>query len=214
MRQILARACIVSAPKLVARRLLDRASEADAALGAQLQAMARLRYRAYVVTNVLLSKPVRSPSAELMVLRGRAPRAGERRPFTDLIFAAWAGGDRAERSALTFYRCMPYAEARRELLGEGAHARIHSEFENALPPILQALGIPRAEVAAIRHARWGHAIPLGEPGLIASGTLERAARPIGGRIFFAEQDNWANPCFESAAGAAFRAADAVRGALA
>jgi hypothetical protein len=82
-----------------------------------------------------------------------------------------------------------------------------------VPELLGALGVASTEVAAIRLTRWGHALPLAAKGLIADGTLELASRPLGGRLFFGQQDNWASPCFESAVKAGYSASDAARRAV-
>ena len=44
-------------------------------------------------------------------------------------------------------------------------------------------------------------------------TLEACAAPIAGRIFFGQQDNWANPSFESSVAAATNAAEQARKSL-
>ena len=82
-----------------------------------------------------------------------------------------------------------------------------------LPDIFSALKIPYSNLEDIRLARWGHALPLAARGLIADGTLETASRPVANRIFFAQQDNWANPCAEMAMATARHAAAAVRRVL-
>jgi hypothetical protein len=40
-------------------------------------------------------------------------------------------------------------------------------------------------------------MPVAKAGLISTGVLEKAHQPIGNRIFFANQDNLANPAIES-----------------
>jgi monoamine oxidase len=214
LKAIHARACLVSSPKFVAKRFFDLAAGADSQIANQVQAMSKLNYRAYLVINVLLSSRLQSPSAELMVLRGKVPGRTERRTFTDLIFAGWASHDRGDRSAVTFYRPMPFSIARAELIGQDSFAKSKAEFENALPPVLSSLGVDPKSVASVRYTRWGHALPLGEPGLIASGVCATASRPIENRIFFSGQDNWANPCFETAAGTALESAALAQLALA
>jgi hypothetical protein len=64
-------------------------------------------------------------------------------------------------------------------------------------------------VISLRISRWGHALPLAEKGLYNSGVLQRASAPIKDRIFFANQDNWANPCFETAVSAAYNATSQI-----
>lgn len=210
-KTIHARTCVVASPKSVARFVVNGLSPE------QNQAMARIRYRAYVVSNVLIKKRIPSASYELFRLTGKLPESprkdAQTRPFTDLIFASWAGGDRADHSVLTLYKSQPYEGARQFLFNPNAHEKHRKQVEDSLPEVMGALGLSADDVSGIRMTRWGHAIPLAAAGMIASGQLETASRPVGGRIFFANQDNWANPCFETAIGAAELAVAQARKAI-
>ena len=57
----------------------------------------------------------------------------------------------------------------------------------------------KGEIKGVRMTRWGHALPLAQPGMMSNGFFPMINRPINNRIFFANQDNWCNPCFEAAA---------------
>ncbi|MBI2932854.1 MAG: FAD-dependent oxidoreductase [Planctomycetes bacterium] len=211
LHAVRARTCIVACPKFVARRLL-RDPGRSAAMG-------QLEYRAYLVANVLLRQPLRSPCYELFRLTGRLhPEARPREAFrdlafTDLVFGAWAAHDRPDRSALTLYAALPFKEGRNELILPEAYEQARAGFEREMPDLLGALGVHPDRVESLRIARWGHALPLASVGLLAEGIPQRAAAPIDDAIFFAQQDNWANPCVESAIGTAMTAAGGVRKAL-
>ena len=63
--------------------------------------------------------------------------------------------------------------------------------------MLDMLDVPVAAVSQVRMTRWGHALPINRPGLIADGTVEALRRPLEGKIFFVNQDNWALPAVEN-----------------
>jgi hypothetical protein len=92
---------------------------------------------------------------------------------------------------------------------EGTHERIRIESEKELPALLRDLGIENNAVEGVRITRWGHALPLAEVSALSNGKIDALSAPIG-RIFFANQDNYLNPAFESAFSAAEAAAEAVR----
>ena len=53
-------------------------------------------------------------------------------------------------------------------------------------------------------------MPIPRPGLIANGTVEMAARPIGNNVYFANQDNWALPAVENSLLDAKAVTDTIR----
>lgn len=73
-----------------------------------------------------------------------------------------------------------------------------------------ALRVDFSDLKGVRMTRWGHSLPVANTGLIKSGFLENMSRPFGGKIFFANQDNWANPAFECSFAAAKEATDKIR----
>jgi protoporphyrinogen oxidase len=202
-KTVSAKACVFAAPKFVAKKVINDLPQD------QLDAMMRLKYRAYLVANVLINKKIPSPSYDLFRLAPAEIHDYEHearsRAFTDLIFGSWASHDQSEKSVLTLYRGCPYDSARSELYGIDAFPDTKTLFESSLPDLLTALSLSLQDVETMRITRWGHALPLAEKGLYADGVLARANQPLKGRIFFAHQDNWANPCFETASAAAFDA---------
>ena len=77
------------------------------------------------------------------------------------------------------------------------HCDSQKRVQKALDPFLKKSGKSWSDVEGIRITRYGHAIPVAQSGMIASGTLESAHATINNKIYFANQDNWANPCFET-----------------
>jgi hypothetical protein len=206
----------MASPKFVAKRIVSSMSAEQA------QACDRIDYRAYVVANVFVDtrriKTLRaefSPCFDLYALEGETPPAPSalrppHRAFTDVCFGSWAQGDRGDLGILTVYKPLPYQGARQFLFNPMSHNKYLSSIQSGIQPLLQQLGVQAQEILGVRLTRWGHALPLAERGAIASGHLEKASAPIGGRIFFANQDNWANPSFEAAIEAAHTAALSVR----
>lgn len=209
LHSVQAKACVVASPKFVAKHLIDTLS------APQREAMDAIQYRAYLVANVLIDRKILSPGFSVMELTGESitdpVAAAKARMFNDIVFASWAvGGNKPDQSVLTLYRALPWDTGRAELYASGAHARIRAQFEQAVKHVLPLVGAPESAVSAIRITRWGHALPLAAPGLLANGVVERAAAPIGGRIFFGQQDTWASPCFEIATSTGTAAAALAR----
>ncbi|MCC6994132.1 MAG: FAD-dependent oxidoreductase [Deltaproteobacteria bacterium] len=209
---IAARAVVLAAPKFVCKKLLPGAP-AD-----QLAAMARLRYRAYVVANLLLDAPAPARALDLYLLGdGRTGRdiraASEAQGVTDVIAGHWAQGGHPTSSVLTLYRAYPWDGARPLLYDERTLPELRDQLSAQLPAILALFGLTPDHLRELRVARWGHALPLAETGHLAAGVWARARSPIAERIFFVEQDNWPAPALETALTEALRSAPAVEAAL-
>ncbi len=211
LRLLQAKAAVVAAPKYVARYIVeglapDRVAHWKA-----------LHYRAYVVANILLKQAAPAPGFDVFCLEGRLPPAPtfknpSDRACSDFVFAGWADHGRGAASVLTMYKPYPFEGARSLLTSEASHARIREELERALPATLSSLGIPGNAVDGIRLTRWGHSIPLAQPGLAASESFAQLRLPHG-KIAFANQDNFMNAGFETCFAAAKEAATFVRSAL-
>ncbi len=211
LRTILAKRCVVACAKFIAKHVVQGVPAAQRA------AMSRLRYRAYLVANVLLHRRVPIEAYDCWRLTGRrsrGPREGfAERPFTDLVFAGWAAHDRPARSGLPLYKPVAYDGGRAEVFVPDAFATQKAKFEAAIPEIVQLWGVTERDVAGVRVTRWGHPLPLAERGLLADGIAQRACAPVDGRIFFAQQDNWCSPAFEPAFGSVRETVAALRRTL-
>lgn len=213
LKTIRARACVFASPKFVARYVINGIPKE------QSYAMERLTYRAYLVANVLIEGPFTSPSYELFCLEGQVPerpvplKPETQRPFTDLCFGTWAAKDQTDHGVLTIYKALPFDGARHFLFAEWAHEKYLNRIRKGLPELYKSLGLDEKKVKGIRMTRWGHSLPWAAQGLLASGVPQLAHQPIQGRVFFAHQDNWANPCFETSVASAEEAARGARRAL-
>jgi hypothetical protein len=196
LRSLLARAVILACPKFVAAKLVDGLEDARRA------AIARLRYNAYLVANVMLEGHVRDDFYDLFLLgdgtlpggraAGGGAARGDRRRAGELR-AAPAGSNGADPLS------GPALPRRPLLLADESHARYRAEFEEQiLREILPLVGRAPSDIVDIRVARWGHPLPVAQAGLIADGVPETLRQPYRDRVFFVEQDNWALPAFETA----------------
>ena len=210
LRSLHARAAVVACPKFVVGKLIDDLEPE------RRNAIARLRYRAYLVANVLLERPLGADFYDLFLAGNggadlaNVERDADRQRATDVVvgtFARAAGwGD-----VLTLYRSFPYEGGRMKLFEEEALARYRQEMtEQVQGEILPLLGIQPSTVAELRLARWGHALPVADRGLIAERVVDTLRAPWRERVFFVQQDNWALPAFETAVTEALLWAPAVR----
>ena len=207
LRSLRAKICLVTLPKFVVPYVVEGLPQE------QISEMKRLRYRAYIVANVILDQKVASPCFELFRLQGK-PATVASHAFPDLCFGSWAARDRGSRSVLSLFKTFPFDGARGQLLSPAAHETFRELTQKELPSLLESLGLNLKNVAGIRLSRFGHALPLAEKGFIARGAPELISKPLGSRVFFANQDNWASPCFESCFASAQKAAADIAAALA
>ena len=209
--RISAKAAVVAAPKFVARKIvtdLDKDRET---------AWAKLKYRSYVVANVLLRKKTKDSAFDMYCLKGHIPPAPSvahppDRVWTDVGYAGWSNHGQGEVRILTIYKPYPFDGARPGLLDEGAFAKIKAEVEAELTTFLSHMGLQDNAVEGLRLTRWGHALPLAMPGLLTDKDSEFLHAPMG-QIVFANQDNYASPAFEASFSSAELASDYVKSKL-
>lgn len=203
-----AKTAVFCAPKFVASKVISGLPWAQEA------AMKRISYRSYVVANVLLKKDIQSPAFDLYNLRGSqvvepGPLSPGDRFVSDVCMGDWANSDNG-RSVLTLYMPLPYDGARQFLFKESSHETFKQKATAELEKFLPAFGLTLNDVEGIRATRWGHSLPIARTGLLADGHPQAASASIADRIFFANQDNFANPSFETAFATAIEAAAAAR----
>ena len=105
---------------------------------ARLEAIKQLRYRSYLVANVLLRGGIEPWFFDLYLLGdgqlNTANLQAARRSniqVTDVVLANYARPDPAH-TVLTLYRGMPYDGARADLYSAGAYARYRGMFEQQI----------------------------------------------------------------------------------
>lgn len=117
------------------------------------------------------------------------------------------------RSVLTLYWPLSWPSARFTLLLNDPWQHYTGLLVPQIRRMLSLLDVPESAVRQVRLTRWGHAMPIPRPGLIANGTVETAHRPLGNNVYFVNQDNWALPAVENSLLDAKAVTDTIRGML-
>jgi len=200
LRAVEASAVVMACPKFVAKKLMPQLEPH------RQRAIEKIRYRSYLLANVLLKKSVRPLFYDLYLL-GNEP--AEKAGIVDAVLADFAR-PQAKQSVLTLYRAMPFEGGRSQIFRPGSYDLARKEFEQAIArEVLPHLGISMEDVVDIRLTRWGHPMPVADKGRIADGTIKTLREPFRDCIFFVEQDNWLLPALETAAHEAFHFAPRV-----
>lgn len=212
IKTIEAETCIVASPKFVAK-LIVQDLPAD-----QVKLMDDLSYRGYIVGNAIFNQKFESKGFDVYCFEGEKPEMPAamrpvKRAFSDVCFGTWAQDDDTQNGVLTVYKAIPYDGGRQFLFSPIAHDKHKKIINDELKNFAQTVGVDYSALKGLRMTRWGHSLPVANKDLIQSGYLERMSRPLGDKIFFANQDNWANPAFECSFAAALAAAIEVRRVL-
>jgi len=196
---ILAEKVVMSCPKFVAAKLID------ALPSNKLAAISELEYRAYVVANLLIDRPIKETDYDIYWLGpGKADLVNveayaKARGITDVINANFASPDQ-NKTVLTFYQAFPYKGGRHELYADGAYesmrSKISAQIQKEVHPFYD---LTDQDIVDLRLTRWGHPLPLAATGLLHRNVVDDLREPIDNRIFFVEQDNWALPAIETVA---------------
>lgn len=208
VRVIEAEAVVMACPKFVVKRVVRDLEPA------RLAAIERLKYRAYLVANALFEAPLKDDFyASYLLTDGRptddAMADSARDGSTDISYGNFARMDE-RRSTLTLYYPLPFDAGRGQVLGQPDLSAARARFERELKEsVMPALKLAPESLKGLRLTRWGHPLPVAAPGLVAEGVVDALRAPFGGRVFFAQQDNWGLPAFEVATQEAWRAARQV-----
>lgn len=219
-RSLLARSVVMACPKHVCRWVLHDLETSDP----EKYAAMLLHTRSYLLANVVLDQPVKKDFYDIFLLGDPATfpqdsnQAATMWRYTDVLDGSYAPGPLANRvppvpSVLSMFWPLPYDTARFDLLLNDPVRTFATAMVPRLRETLKLLDVPESAVLEIRFARWGHAMPVAEPGFVASGRAEALIRPIDDVIYFVNQDNWVLPAVENTLHDAFVAAAAIRKAL-
>ncbi len=199
-RSLLAKKVVMACPKHVAKRMIPDLFQLDAR---KADAMFQLEYRPYLVANVLLDAPIQQDFYDAFLLEsgedfpmnvGEAPEGSR---VVDMLNGHYARPVDSKTSVLTLYWPLPWDDARWTLLIENGFQTYARELAPQIRRMLRLLDVPSSAVRQVRMTRWGHALPIARPGLIADGVTEHLRRPIEDKIYFVNQDNWALPAVEN-----------------
>lgn len=213
LRQLRAKCAIMSCPKFIASKIL-RDLEPE-----RKEAISKLKYRSYMVANLLLKKKAQRNFYDLfMIGDGKTDlknlsKAFEKRHATDFILANFASPN-DKYSVFTFYCAFPFDGARTQLIQASAYELARKRFEKQIAEeILPLVGAQQSEILDLRLTRWGHALPLAPQGIFRGGSIEKLRKPFQERVFFIEQDNWAYPSLQTGATEVLLFKDAIQKAL-
>ena len=164
--------------------------------------MDQLFYNGYVVVNVLLDRPIELDFYDIYLLGdGNFPMTGDAfardSRVVDVLSGDYARRGGRRSGVLTLYWPLPFALSRFTLIQDDSWENYARALTPQLERLLPLLGLSRSSVRQVRMSRWGHAVPIADPGLIANGVAAQLQRPIAERIFFVNQDNWALPAVEN-----------------
>lgn len=200
MQSLLARRVVVACPKHVAKHMIHGLETWDAE---KRSAMEELQASAYLVVNVLLDARLDRDFYDLFLLGdGRLPmdslQVESQSRFIDVINANFALRNRRQRnSVLTLYWPLPWPTARRLFMTDDDWPDFAGRLAPQIHALLDLFQLSPSAVRQVRMTRWGHAMPVAAPGVIASGLAEKLRRPVDDVLYFINQDNWALPAFET-----------------
>jgi len=199
LHSLVAKRVVMACPKRVCKFAIHDLQVLDPE---KLLAISQIAARPYLVVNVLLNHAIEAQFYDLFLLGdGDFPMTPEEvelnSEVTDVIAARFAQPNPAPRNVLTLYWPLPWPLAAFTLLAEDAWTCYAEKLVPQLEPMLALLGVPTTAIQQVRMTRWGHAMTLARPGLIADGVVNRLRRPIADRIYFAHHDNWALPAVET-----------------
>ena len=212
---LLARYVVMAGSKHVAKHVLHDLSTLDPQKHEAMQAIETV---AYLVANVLLHTHVPNGFYDIFMIGDAnfpmTPGAFEQAPRpVDVLNGSYAGPPNAPRGSLTLYWPLPWQSARFSLM-LGEPYRTYGELlAPRVREALQLLGLPESAIEQIRVSRWGHAMPIARPRIIADGIAEELLRPFQERIYFVNQDNWALPAVENSLLDAGAVAREIKGLL-
>jgi len=194
-----AKKVVMSNPKFTCAHMIH---DLDALDGDKLAAIDSLKYRAYVVVNVLLDAPITRDFYDIFLLEdGSMPtsegEAQQESRVTDVLNGQFARAFDVEKSVLTLYWPLPFEFGRWTILINDAFETYARALVPQIKRMLDLLDVGSGHVRQVRMTRWGHALPVALPGLIASGVTDALRRPIDDKIYFVQQDNWALPAVEN-----------------
>ena len=211
LRAIRARFVIMAGSKHIVKYVLFDLANWDPE---KLDAMNQINTLPYLVANVLLNAPIQRDFYDCFLLGDgiHYPMNGEdlqQDPIvTDMLRGDYT--NEGPRSVLTLYWPLSWASARFTLLLNNPWDHYVQLLLPQLRHMLSLLNVPESAIKQVRLTRWGHAMPISRPGLIADHILETAARPIDNKVFFVNQDNWALPAVENSVLDAKSVTDQIR----
>lgn len=192
--KVFAQTAVLATPSHVTKKILKPLSDEKE------KALDRVRFSAYAVAAVAFKKPLPIKAYGLWPDKNSL--------FSSVTFPDWierAGGKKSASGAqiVNFYIPMG-AEDGRLRLSNLSDKKFKSEILKEIEKLFSGY---KNQVEEIRVIRWGHAMPIMEPGYMNE-VRPRLEKPSG-HVFFASQDTEI-PAMEGAVHSAYRASHEVR----
>jgi protoporphyrinogen oxidase len=192
---IKAKRVIFASPKFILKSVLADIEDE------RISAINQIKYRSYLVANVMLNERAIENFYDLYLLgNGNTGSVAEADQIkaTDVVNANFAYNKKLPYSVLTLYRSLPYDGARAMILAEDSYKKYQEEFTaQVTTKILPLLKIKSSSILNIELTRWGHPLPLASTGLINKKIPQITTKPFKNKVFFIHQDNWQLPAFET-----------------
>jgi len=228
LKIIYAKSVIVAAPKFVAKNIIYKIPDE------QLRAMNSIRYRSYLVANVLIKKKLGFNTYDVFNLDFNSKLSDV---TTDFICHDIFYDNLKDITVFTFYKPLVDDFGRKKILESNSFIKVKQEFLNDIRGFLfknlnvsvqsskgskanidrtslwSEANITEEDILKIYVSRFGHALPLAYSNLIANKVAQTASMPIENKVFFANQDNWVNPSFESCFYSAKNAVNLVKNSI-
>jgi len=206
-----AKKVFMSTPKFVAAKVIENLEPT------RLEAIRKLKYRSYLVANVLINKnTLLDQNGQPKFFDAFFVDPSEKRGdvlvprSTDVLYGNYASPT-PDKVVLTMYRPVPNDGARGHLMTATAKSLAAEFQEYVMKEVLPALEVPAEHFGGIRVALWGHAIPVAQPGHFSAkdgsglATVDHIRASFKDTVYFANQDGVSLPGFESLAFEAYEA---------
>jgi hypothetical protein len=199
LQSVEAKHVVMAGPKHVCKHILYDLRNRDLE---KFNAISLIPSHPYLVANVLLDAPISRDFYDIFLVGDETFPANPQDfllspRVTDVIRGDFANPVTANHGVLTLFWPLPWSLARFTLIQNEPWQRYAELLVPQLRHVLNLLNIADGAVRQVRMTRWGHAMPLAHPNLIASGICEKAAAPLGKNIRFVNQDNWSLPAVEN-----------------
>ena len=209
-QSILAEKVVMACPKFVAAKLIDQLS------AKKRLAIAELEYRAYIIANLLIDRPINETDYDIYWLGSgktdfnNIEACAKSTGMTDVVNANFSSPN-PQQTVLSFYQAYPYHGGRTEVYAQDSYTGIKSKMADQLKKeVYPVYNLKAQDQVDLRLTRWGHPLPLAATGLLHRGIVDTLREPIDQRIFFVEQDNWALPAIETASSEAIYWSSIIR----
>jgi len=188
---VAAKAAIMACPKFICSKIIH-GLEAE-----RLKAIKQIKYRSYIVANVLLNNvALKNKFYDLYLIEDGITKDSDKQRVCDVISANFSSPSNTD-SVLTLYHPMPYEGGRAEIYSDTAfQKKTELILDQVKTKILPFLNIPQSAIEDVRFTKWGHPLPVSSKGIFKEEIPQIVQQPFKEQVFFINQDNWVTPAAE------------------